>query len=406
MTVQPRPVLPVAIPGGLVVLYAVGVSLTIYLESRAGVRSSEPMEQIALVAAFGWFLLLGALLLWRQPRNPMGWIFATIALLVAVGAPGPAYVDLMIARGRPPSPGLAMLAWPNQWYWWLLLGLMFVFVPLLFPDGRLPSRRWRPLAWLAGLSIAGVCLLGALAETVTTQGGSHALANPIGVAGLAGPEESLSGTVLFAGLLAGVIGGLSSLVVRFRRGHAQERLQIKWLLLATAVVVVLLVVEPVEHHLPIVIRDGLWAIAINALPLAIAAAILRYRLYDIDRVISRTVSYVVLTALLIGVYAAGVVGLGAVLRALTGGEGGDLVVAASTLATAAAFRPLRRRVQAVVDRRFDRARYDAHHTVESFGRRLRDEVDLDALTDDLRGVVAGTLRPGHVSVWLHAGGGR
>jgi hypothetical protein len=387
---------------GLLVVYVLGMVTTGWFEHRAGAGQVATVEQAALLAAFGWFALLAALLTWRQPRNPMGWIFAAITVLIGVSPVGPAYVDLVLRDGRVASTGLAWLAWPNNWAWPLLLGLMFVYLPLLFPDGHLPSRRWRPVAWLAGMSLGVFCLLGAVAETITTQGLRREIANPIGIPGLAHPEGSPAGVVLGLLLLVGVAGAFVSLLTRLRRTAGLERRQVTWLLYGSGIVVVTVLTEPLRSGLPTAVEDVITGLTFNAVPLAFTVAILRYRLYAIDRIVSRTISYAAVTLALVATYAAGVLVFGQVLSPF--GAGNELAIAASTLAVAAIFRPLLRRVRSVVDRRFNRSRYDAQRTVATFAQRLRDEVDLTALSAELRTVVATTVAPRQVGLWLRGGG--
>jgi hypothetical protein len=208
---------------------------------------------------------------------------------------------------------------------------------------------------------------------------------------------------IFVVLLVGaVLAGASALVVRYRRARRGERQQLKWAVLGGLVSVSVYLTGDLTTRLPGVDWWLVSLVAFTVFPLTVALAVLRYRLYDIDRIVSRTVSYGLLTALLVGVYAAGVVGLGGLIRSATGGGGGDLVVAASTLAVAALFGPARRRIQDLVDRRFNRARYDAQQTVEAFAQRLRDEVDLDTLCADLRASANEAIQPRSASVWVRA----
>ena len=272
--------------------------------------------------------------------------------------------------------------------WLPILGLIFIFTLLLFPTGRLPSPRWRPVAVVGGLAIAVVTVLGAVRPTLRLQNEEVYLANPVGVAGAPDPENGSLGAVLLAGLGAGMVAS-GSLVLRFRRSQGVERQQLKWFTYAAAL---LLAVNLVTIT---ILPDGLasdllFGLSIAFVPIAAGVAILRYRLYDIDRLINRTLVYGLLTFLLAGVYA----GLVLVLGQLSGG------VADGTLAVAALFQPARRRVQSVVDRRFNRRKYDAARTVEAFSARLRDEIDLDTLSSELLAGVDQTVEPTTVSLWL------
>jgi hypothetical protein len=253
------------------------------------------------------------------------------------------------------------------------------FLLLLFPTGGLPSRRWRTLAWTAAVAGAVLLALNLFFESPDEVGGTITT------------MTVAAAFVIFAAV------GLSalSLVVRYRRASGVERQQLKWFALAAVVAASSLVGQ--------LLGEALWnlldAATTTALYVAVGVAILRYRLYDIDVLINRTLVYGSLTVLLVATYFGGVVGLQYAFRALTG-EGSTLAVVASTLAIAALFNPLRRRVQGFVDRRFYRRKYDAAKTLEAFGARLREETDLDALSNDVVGVARGTMQPAHVSLWL------
>jgi hypothetical protein len=265
---------------------------------------------------------------------------------------------------------------------------------LLFPDGRLVSRRWRWAAWCAGAGIVGTFVTTGLLPGPIDD--LPQLENPYGVESpLLDPLTGIAVLVL----LAGIAGSAASLIVRFRRAEGEPRQQIKWLALAGAVAAV---VVPTASAGSGLWGDGITNIAsmlgVLCLPLAVGIAILRHRLYDIDVVINRALVYGALTASLVAAYVLCVLLLQFVLSPLTANSG--LAIAASTLAVAAMFRPARARVQAIVDRRFYRRRYDAAQTLDAFGDHLREELDLDTLGTDLRGVVADTMQPAHVSLWL------
>jgi hypothetical protein len=292
-------------------------------------------------------------------------------------------------------------AWIGNWYWYLLLALTLIYVPLFFPDGRLPSHRWVPVAVLPGIGTLGTVVLGALTETLVldpvVKDVHYRIENPIGIEGL-GRVEDLPIFGLLTGLLfVGLLGAVASVVVRFRRSRGVERQQMKWFLYAVA----LMLASPLEvvGYLPEIVSNVLFGVVLIALPTAIGIAVLRYRLYDIDLVINRTLVYGPLTAMLALFYLGGVVSMQYAFRTLTGQES-QVAIVASTLAIAALFNPLRRRVQAFVDRRFYRRKYDARKTLEALSAKLRDETDLNALSDDLVGVVRETMQPAHVSVWL------
>jgi hypothetical protein len=268
----------------------------------------------------------------------------------------------------------------------------------LFPTGRLLSPRWRPVAWLAGTATAAFTVLAALQANLGPVG-DPLIANPIGVAGLENPEESTVGVALLVLLTVLMLVAFGSLVLRFRRSRGEERQQLKWFTYAAA----LLPLFVLADFLPGAVGDLASAVPIVVLPVAAGIAILRYRLYDIDRLINRTLVYGLLTALLAGVYAGAVL----ILGQLFGGVARDppsWAVAGATLAVAALFQPARRRIQAVVDRRFNRRKYNTAQTIEAFSARLRDQVDLDTLSAEVLAVVDQTMQPTTASLWLHAGG--
>ena len=328
------------------------------------------------------FATVGALVASRQPRNPIGWILLGASFAFTLG-------------GLSEEAESTLPAWVATWVWIAGMGPVVTFGLLLFPDGRLPSRRWRPLAWLAAaanaLFVLGIALEPGRFENTTIE-------NPVGLDALPG----LPGAVATAGALAltlAIAGSIASLFARFRRARSIERQQLKWLTYAAALVGVALLAASaigavVEGERGVDLTNLIVTLALAAVPAAMGIAILRHRLYDIDVVINRTLVYGVLTATLAAAYMGSVLLVG-----LAVGESG-LAVAVSTLAVAALFRPARARIQAVVDHRFYRRRYNAAQTLASFSTRLRDELDLEALGTDLRGVVRETVQPAHVSLWL------
>jgi hypothetical protein len=304
----------------------------------------------------------------------------------------------MVTRGQPDA--LAIVgAWIGSWYWYLLLALILVYLPLLFPDGHLLSRRWLPVAVLMGIGTLGVVVLGALANTLSVnEAPGYKIDNPIGIEGLANVEHLPVFGVLGGLLFVGVIGAVASVVVRFRRSRGVEREQMKWFVWAVAPILVI----PIGDYLPGLIGSVVFAGVLIALPTAIGIAVFKYRLYDIDVIINRTLVYGSLSATLVMVYFGGIVLLQRLFVVLTGQQS-TLAVVASTLAIATLFVPLRRRVQGFVDRRFYRRKYDARKTLEAFSAKLRDETDLEVLNNDLVGVVRETMQPAHVSLWLRPG---
>jgi hypothetical protein len=371
---------------GLLVLGLLGNAAGLAL-GVADRRDAGHPEEVLLWVVFAAYLVVGCLILARRPGNIIGWIFTAVGLLTMVA--GLADVYARYANAHPGSlPGPLVGIWIQNWIWLPTIQLALVFPLLLFPTGRSLSPRWRPVTWLAvGLTAAYAVL--ALSPTLQMPNG-RTVANPIGVTSIdldAGPLGAvLSGLLLFV-----FFASISSLIIRFRRSQGVERQQLKWFTYAGALVLL----APFSNSL----LGNISYVLVIALPVAVGIAILRYRLYDIDRLINRTLVYGLLTALLAGVY----VGVVLVLGQLFGGVGTDppsWAVASATLAAAALFQPARRRIQALVDRRFNRRKYNAAKTVEAFSVRLRDEIDLDALTAELLAVVDHTIQPTRASLWL------
>ena len=355
------------------------------LPANQGGNGLNGVVGVVFVAAFA---TVGALLAWKRPGNPIGWLLSATGLAYAVGG-----VGVFLAH----FPRTLTLANWLGWIWLLSMGLC-VFVVLLFPTGSLPSRRWRPVAWAAGAGLAGWVLGNAFAPTIITNSPSEP--NPVGVTGPAGDIfkiMALGSVVLIA---ATGLAAVLSLAFRHRHARTAERAQLKWLVYAAALVVagvltgllVMQIMGPGDAATNL--QNAMSSGTVALVPVAIGIAVLRYRLYDIDRVVSRTVAYAIVTALLAGIYTGLVLLATEVLRLHT-----PVAVAAATLAAAALFSPLRRRVQRIVDRRFNRARYDAETTVAAFAGRLTNAVDLDTVRDDLASVVQAALEPAYVWVW-------
>lgn len=378
----------------LVPIYFGGMVLANVLQARTPGVVNEGGDVLLLVG-FGGFAVVGAVLLLRRPDNPVSWITALVPALLGIALPAEAWAGYLMTLHGHPDLVAVIGAWLNGWYWYVLLTALFVFLPMLFPDGRLPSRRWRFAAAVPAVGTMAAGVLAALAETLHGQDIDYVIANPIGIAGVPPIEEHPAFGVLSLMLLFGILAGFAALVVRFRRSAGIERQQLKWFI-AAAVFVPL--GAPLEAVAPVV-GSVTFTIALIGLPVAIGIAVLRYRLYEIDRIVSRTVTYGLVTAVLVGVY-----GLVAVVPATVFDLESDLLVAGATLVAAAAFGPVRRRVQALVDLRFNRSRYDASRVADRFADRLQAEVDLDDLAGDLRGVVAATVQPASVSLWLRGDG--
>jgi hypothetical protein len=380
----------------VLLVYVVGITANGWLERRLGLQSEHPAEDVVLFVGFSLFAAVGALLVAKRPDNPIGWIMSADALIVGIFPACESYAAYVMSTSGQPDALAVVGAWANSWYWYVLLALTFIYLPLFFPDGRLPSRRWLPVAVVPAIGVAGIGILGALTETLRGQTFDYRIDNPIGIEGLGHVEDLQAFAVLGGGALAiGTVGSVLSVVVRFRRSRGTERQQLKWFLYAAAPIVAF----PAIDSLPVIVSGLLSGWVLLGLPTAIGIAVLRYRLYEIDLVINRTLVYGSLTVMLGLFYVGSVLLLQLLFRVLTGRES-QLAVVASTLVIAALFTPLRRRSQAFIDRRFYRRKYDARKTLEAFSARLRDETDLDALTADLVGVVRGTMQPAHASLWL------
>jgi hypothetical protein len=381
----------------IVPVYVVSVFIGYWLEHSAGLWNEEnPVENVALLVGFGGFAVVGSLLVVKRPTNLIGWIMATISLMVGIFHTTDTYAAYVVVTRTQPDALAVAGAWIGSWYWYLLLALILVYLPLLFPDGHLLSRRWLPVAVLMGIGTLGVVVLGAMADTLSVnEAPGYKIDNPIGIEGLVYVEDLPVFGVLGGLLFIGVIGAVASVVVRFRRSRGAEREQMKWFVCAVAPMLVI----PVGEYLPGIIGSVAFAGVLIALPTAIGIAVLRYRLYDIDLLINRTLVYGSLTATLVALYFGGIVVLQRVFVALTGQQS-TLAVVASTLLIAALFNPLRRRIQSFIDRRFYRRKYDARKTLEAISAKLREETDLQALNSELVGVVRETMQPAHVSLWL------
>jgi hypothetical protein len=402
----------------------IGLALLLdFLTVTVPIPEAKPSFGLAVLAGVQSlaFPTVGALIASRLPTNPIGWIFCGTGVLYGAGRFTEAYADYALNENFA-FPGGEYVAWFSSCVWFAGLTLG-VFLILLFPDGQLPSRRWRLVAWAA--------LFGAALGTFGTAFMPDYLIithpyvnNPFGVIGVIGgglTTYELFGASRFLGmalLLTCSLAALLSPILRLHHARGIERQQLKWFLFAAVPLTVFLSLIELDLLIGTFSYDFLfrevwlfpsWQVtravqfvsvfALLFIPVFTYIAILRYRLYDIDVLINRTLVYGTLTALLVVVYVGGVVSLQGVLRALTGQES-QLAVVASTLAVAAIFTPLRRRIQAFVDRRFYRSKYDAAKTLEAFSAKLRDETDLDALSDELVGVVRETMQPAHVSLWL------
>ena len=345
------------------------------------------------------FATVGAILVSRLPGNVIGWLLASGGLCFALGNGASSLADAGLTVDPGSVPGAIWFAWLGNWIWAPAIGTIVGLV-LVYPSGRLLSRRWRPIA-VAAVVVIAVLSIGT--ATGPWPDGQFPVENPLLITGESEALSSASGFVV--GPLAVVIAilAVASLALRYRRSAGVERQQLKWFAAAMAVSVPAFLVTSALYG-----ATGVADIAANIagavaysgfalLPVAIGIAVLRYRLYEIDRIVSRTIGYATVTGVLV-VFAGAILMFQAVLAPLTGGN--TVAVAASTLVVAALFQPLRRRVQARVDRRFNRSRYDAERTVAAFGGRLRDEVDLGQLRTEIGAAIEKTVQPASVSLWL------
>jgi hypothetical protein len=390
---------PAALAWAQWALTMLGIGVIAWLDHQSRQAGRPDLAQLTLGAFVGPVLAcvsaatVGAVLASRRPRHPVGWLLLVVGLSLAWGGVAPAYA----AYGLLARPGALPAAHAVARYWPVTVVTAQTassFVLLLTPTGSLPSPRWR--WWARVTAAAAAILLVALAVASGPLDPKYQLlGGPFDLRGQGGVLLVVNQLALTVTTLAVVVGA-GSLVVRFRRARGIERQQLRWVAWAAALAVVGAVVAlgGVAVGATAVVT---WAISacFAVLPVALGAAILRYRLYDLDRIISRTLAYGLLTLLLGGGYAVVVLGLGQLM-----GRDSSLVVAGATLAVAAVAGPARRRIQQAVDRRFNRRRYDAAQTIQAFSARLREQVDLDTLTAELLGVVEQTMQPTSVSLWL------
>jgi hypothetical protein len=347
-----------------------------------------------LVAAPLAFSVVGALVASRQQRNPVGWQLLAVGVFMTANLLGESYARYVLITAPGSLPGGRYGAWLG-WTYAPILAIMAIFVPLYFPTGRLLSPRWRPVVWsgigFLAFAVAGNALWPGPQPPLL---GLAPVPNPVVYLPQARPLFELFRNLAGLCLLPGIAGAIAALVVRFRRSRGIERQQLKWFTYAAA----LAPLPGFAYELAPGIFGLLRTLILPLVPISVGVAILRYRLYEIDRILNRTLVYGLLTALLGLCYAAG--SLVFVLVAGAGSDPPSWLVAGATLAAAAVFRPARRRIQAAVDRRFNRRKYNAAQTIQGFSTRLRDQVDLDTLASELLAVTDQTMEPTQVSLWL------
>ena len=379
MVVKRRRVGPLVVAG----LGVVGLAGLALLEG--GPSNAEGTLLVALIA----FLAVGALVLWRAPGNRLGWVLSLIGLALLASAVAGALSDRGLVAGDAIGGAL--------WFGWLVLtGFLFLW----FPTGRVPSRLWRVVEWIGFLS-ALIAVSYVFSEQLCMEfadAGGCALwvTNPIGIPGVPNPEYGpLSGfSLLFqAGY---ILLALAAFVTRFVRSKGIERLQLKWFLYAALLLVGAIGLEEAMTSLPSWVNDSLFGVAVAGLPVGIGIGILKFRLYDIDRIVSRTVGYALVVAVLAGVY----VGIAVWLPSRIPGEQSPVFVAGATLLTVGAFNPVRRRILRVVDRRFHRSRYDSEAVMTDFASHVREHVDIDRISTEWLEVVDSTMRPVSVGLWM------
>ena len=394
--------LPWLILAAFVALVLFGTAL--WVLNNPGLAQQDPVsfiENLWLTVVFSLYGVMGAFLAARRPENAVGWLFMAVSMFSGLGFSSENYAIYGLITRPGALPASELMAWFSFWTWVPGIGLLLTLTLLLFPTGRPPSPRWRPMAWLAGV------VLGLSSVYLAFLPASHEvypiIRNPVGIEALAAQPDILSIVLVLLTALAAL--SAASLVARFRSSGATERQQVKWFVYAGAVLVTALLVElaaTLLAQLPgaLLLTTVLFSLGLAAVPVAAGLAILRYRLWDIDVIISRTLLFTTLSASLAAVYVASVLLLQNVFRVLTGEARSELVTVVSTLVIAVLFAPVRRRLQQAIDRRFYRRQYDAARTLARFGERVRDETDLDRLSAQLVAAVDETLHPANVGLWV------
>ncbi len=375
-------------------------------DSGSGQGWGGPGASIALIVMVFVFPAVGVVITARRPENPIGWLLLGIGGLWSLDWLCSAYSSygLLLHDG---TRGASVAAALDNALWVPAIGLMGTFLVLLFPDGHLPGPRWRWVAWASAFAIAVGTFAILFDPGLMTDSAVQTMQNPLGIDGLAGVLGVMRSAIILLPFC--ILAAAGSLVVRYRRSRGPERMQMKWLATAGAMVAGLFGLAWLCSSLTASVETPAWVAALEAgalfsfclLPVSIGFAVLRYRLYEIDVIIRRTLTYAVLILVLAAVYLAGVTLLSAFFQTVTG-QSGAVAVTLSTLAVAAAFQPLRSRIQRLVDHRFYRAKYDATRTLGAFSGRLREQIDLDALNHEVLDVVHIALQPRHATIWLRS----
>ena len=388
------------------VVAAISIGFPVFFLVYNAIYDIQEMSDVLFtIAAFGSFGLVGAIILRTDSRHRIGWLFAAIMLVGVVGGISAIAVETW------PMSALALVT--NAPTWWPVMALILVFLPLWFPTGRPPTPRWRWVGWLAAIGLVGVVAQDLFEKRPCIEWYYPEYAaniclgrvtNPIGIEGVVAAEQSALGGIFFGLMAVAFLGALASLIVRFRRSRGIERQQLKWftfaagLLVAWAVFADYVFIDILGNQ-DVLFGDAfaglIFGLLLLAVPVSVGVAITRYRLYEIDRIINRTLVYAVVVVVLAVVFVLGAVWI----PTLVPGDS-NLAVAATTLAVFFLFQPLRRRVQSFVDRRFYRSRYDAQQVADQLGYRLRDEVDPEVVASDWLAAVNQTMRPATIGVWM------
>ena len=361
-------------------------------DAFTGADEGTWFEDLALFVSFCTFPVVGALVIGRSERNPLGWVMLGIGVFGGLTFVSMTYAYVAFTDDSVGLPFATLAAWLAGWTWFTTIQLVFPMLIFYFPNGQLLSKRWRPVIWIAWAVVA-ITSIAPMFQARLKDLPTYNIDNPIGIAAI-DDAEAMMGPLFFVLAVLCVLA-VVSLIVRFVRSSGTERLQLKWFTFAAVVLVGSIFLEEVFGTSGIFFSLGM-----IGLPIAMGMAILRYRLYEIDLIINRALVYGLLTGSAIFLYLGIVVALQLVVDSFT--EESDLAVAASTLAVAALVRPLRGRIQSFIDRRFYRRKYNSAQALSGFAGRLRDEVDLNVVEGDVLSVLKDTVQPSHASVWLAA----